>query len=234
MAQLELLPSVASITTPDLWSVDRKVKGLGRIRALRIAAGTYEAKTCAVHTKEAGKLILTINSGTELQIAATRSKQLSPPYGVVGKIEEHSTISKWVNGPETIPNRETIVQSWAGNIMLKKGDRDKNLPGLRNAQLGGVHGLFSHWTLSDDPATIVMPTGTGKTETMLTIATYGLCSRILVVVPSDALRTQVGDKFCRMGILHAQEILGKHAIYPVVGFIETTPRTKEALKGALQ
>jgi len=39
--------------------------------------------------------------------------------------------------------------------------------GLRSAQLGALFSIKSHWTVSDEPATIVMPTGTGKTETMI-------------------------------------------------------------------
>lgn len=40
--------------------------------------------------------------------------------------------------------------------------------GLRTAQLGAVFAFRVHWTVSDSPATIVMPTGTGKTEILIT------------------------------------------------------------------
>jgi superfamily II DNA or RNA helicase len=32
-----------------------------------------------------------------------------------------------------------------------------------------LHAVLAHWTVSHDPATVVMPTGTGKTETMMAI-----------------------------------------------------------------
>jgi type III site-specific deoxyribonuclease len=40
-----------------------------------------------------------------------------------------------------------------------------------------------------------MPTGTGKTECMLGIMVASCCNKILVTVPSDALREQTFYKF---------------------------------------
>lgn len=37
--------------------------------------------------------------------------------------------------------------------------------GFRSAQLGAIFAIKSYWTVSNESATIVMPTGTGKTET---------------------------------------------------------------------
>ena len=40
--------------------------------------------------------------------------------------------------------------------------------GLRRPQLGAVHAVLGDWTTGRyEPATVVMPTGTGKTETMV-------------------------------------------------------------------
>lgn len=39
-------------------------------------------------------------------------------------------------------------------------------PGLRSPQIGALHAIAAHWSLSKDPAIVVMPTGTGKTEVM--------------------------------------------------------------------
>lgn len=45
--------------------------------------------------------------------------------------------------------------------------------GLRPPQLGALHAIGAHWSLYRHPATVVMPTGTGKTETMLaTLAAF--------------------------------------------------------------
>jgi hypothetical protein len=46
-----------------------------------------------------------------------------------------------------------------------------------------------------------MPTGTGKTDTVLSILVTRSCGRLLVVVPANALRTQLTDKFLTLGVL---------------------------------
>ena len=46
-----------------------------------------------------------------------------------------------------------------------------------------------------------MPTGTGKTETMLSILVSMNCEKLLVIVPTDALRTQLAEKFLTLGVL---------------------------------
>ena len=80
-------------------------------------------------------------------------------------------------------------------------DAARDVKGLRGPQIGAVHAVHAHWTVSDAPATIVMPTGTGKTETMLSVLVSARCSRALVVVPTDALRTQIAEKFLTLGVL---------------------------------
>ena len=58
-----------------------------------------------------------------------------------------------------------VVQSWENVLSFKKGGQKEK--GLRSAQLGALFAIKSHWTISNETATIVMPTGTGKTETMI-------------------------------------------------------------------
>ena len=63
-----------------------------------------------------------------------------------------------------------------------------------------------------------MPTGTGKTDTMVALYASALPERLLVVVPSDALRTQLAQTFERYGILERIGALGEGPLtYPVVG-----------------
>ncbi len=45
------------------------------------------------------------------------------------------------------------------------------------------HAIKAHWVISDAPATLVMPTGTGKTETMLGVLVSEEIAKLLVVVP---------------------------------------------------
>lgn len=74
-------------------------------------------------------------------------------------------------------------------------------PGLRTPQLGALHAILASRSMeTSEPITIVMPTGTGKTETMLAAFCHSP-KRTLVIVPSDALRTQIADKFATLGVL---------------------------------
>ena len=83
-----------------------------------------------------------------------------------------------------------LTASWRGAFSYVEEDQEHEIVGLRPPQIGAVHAVHSHWSVSDAPATIVMPTGTGKTETMLSVLVSAICSRVLVVVPTDPLRTQ--------------------------------------------
>lgn len=93
--------------------------------------------------------------------------------------------------------------------------------GLRAPQLGALHAILAEQSLGpSQPTTIVLPTGTGKTETML--AAY--CHqprRTMVVVPSDSLRTQIGWKFATLGVLPAVGAIDGDYLAPPVGIIKS-------------
>lgn len=66
-----------------------------------------------------------------------------------------------------------------------------------------------------ETATVVLPTGTGKTETMMSALVAGRCNRVLVTVPTNALRGQLFNKFKTLGILKKQNLkllIKKHYI----------------------
>ena len=77
----------------------------------------------------------------------------------------------------------------------------------------------------NEPITIVMPTGTGKTETMLAAFAH-TPARTLVIVPSDALRT-IGLKFATLGVLPTTRVLQGGFLCPVVGLIKSGLKTVE-------
>jgi superfamily II DNA or RNA helicase len=95
----------------------------------------------------------------------------------------------------------------------------RRLAGLRPPQLGGIYAALSQWTLSNSPKTIVMPTGTGKTETMMGIILSKPNIRPLIVVPSDALREQIFKKFLTLGIFKKFKLLKEEAKQPFVGVL---------------
>lgn len=57
--------------------------------------------------------------------------------------------------------------SWIDAVSFR--EESAAATGLRRAQVGALHATLAHWTVSDAPATVVMPTGTGKTEVMVAL-----------------------------------------------------------------
>lgn len=99
-------------------------------------------------------------------------------------------------------------------------------PGLRAPQIGALHAIAAHWSLNTDPAIVVMPTGTGKTEVMLAVTVESRGDRILVVVPTDALRQQTADKFREYGLLRKLGIV-TDVRNPVVGVLTGKPSAQQ-------
>lgn len=121
---------------------------------------------------------------------------------------------------------QRALDSWSSGFEYIREDPQHQTPGLRNPQIGALHMILGHWSVSEEVATIVMPTGTGKTETMLSLLLAVRCPRVLVVVPTDALRTQISEKFLTLGILKAAKVAGPETLYPVVGIIKHRPTSQ--------
>jgi hypothetical protein len=81
--------------------------------------------------------------------------------------------------PSNEPLIERILSSWTDAFRYIEEDPNGRRIGLRSPQLGAVHAIHAHWAVSESTATIVMPTGTGKTETMLSILISARCRRLL-------------------------------------------------------
>ncbi|WP_141047286.1 DEAD/DEAH box helicase [Aliarcobacter cryaerophilus] len=101
---------------------------------------------------------------------------------------------------------------------------------LRNAQLGAVYSLMAHWSLSKEVATIVLPTGTGKTETMLVATLADKAKRTLVIVPSIELKNQIADKYSTWGILKKLGVIPKETLNPSVLILNKTLENDENIK----
>ena len=126
-----------------------------------------------------------------------------------------------------IDSYEKIRKSW-NNIIME--NRSANMKGLRLAQLGAVFAIRAHWTVSQDTATVVMPTGTGKTETMIATIIAEQCRKVFILVPSDLLRKQTVEKCANLGILKDLGVIDASAKYPNVLCLKSKPKTKEELK----
>jgi superfamily II DNA or RNA helicase len=119
-------------------------------------------------------------------------------------------------------NPADVINSWSEALTLRCEDIEKEIKGLRNPQLGGIYSSLSHWTYSNDVATVVMPTGTGKTETMLSLMLLTKCPKLLVIVPTDSLRDQISRKFISLGLLKNEiKVLNEDALNPVVGILKS-------------
>lgn len=99
---------------------------------------------------------------------------------------------------------------------------DGNGQGLRRAQLGAIYSLLAYWSLTDEIATIVLPTGMGKTETMLAVTLIEKATRTLVIVPSIDLKEQIAEKFISWGKLRELGVLSQNVPNPKVLILKKT------------
>lgn len=116
-----------------------------------------------------------------------------------------------------------VVDSWKDKINYIEENLTTGVKGLRPPQIGALFALLSHWTTSTEPATIVMPTGTGKTETMICSFIAKRCEKVLIVVPSDLLRKQIVKKCIDCGLLRELGVIDHTVINPVVSLLKKTP-----------
>ena len=124
--------------------------------------------------------------------------------------------------------RNTILASWKPGIAYRS---DANAGGgLRTPQLGALHAIAAHWSVSRKPGIVVMPTGTGKTEVMVATTLASQCQTVLVVVPSDALRLQTARKFQTLGVLRGIGVVPNEFLYPVVGMLRGVPKSEADLQ----
>jgi len=116
------------------------------------------------------------------------------------------------------------------NLRLKE---QEGRPGLRVCQIGAFWATLAHFTSSEDPALIVMPTGSGKTAVMMVLA-FGLeASRVLVIAPEVILRDQTYEKFRTLDDLIKAKALPPDIKKPKVHKQEgriTSPAMWEALR----
>lgn len=127
----------------------------------------------------------------------------------------------WLKHPKSkIYTNDEIIESWTNDFSFIEEDFSINQKGLREPQIAALYSILSHLKVSKDVATVVMPTGTGKTETMLTTLVANKCEKILITVPSDALRGQIANKFYNLGLLKEFKIVGNKSLYPRVGVMQ--------------
>lgn len=129
--------------------------------------------------------------------------------------------------------RDNIAKSWSGGVSFTEEKTENGQvvrSGFRSPQIGALHALASYWIVSSKVATIVMPTGTGKTETMIAASVQEQARCVLIIVPSDALRTQIAAAFSKLGILPKANLTEATAKPPVVTLLRKRPTSAEEVR----
>jgi len=230
---------------PPQFAVDLKTPHGNLIQQLEFAAVDVEGNLARYETRGLKGWLFQPVVGDEVLLVPSKTKGLPEHFQkIVGfDLEDaaafvNASTGTWLKSPiatvradvadlsEPIDN---IVASWTDAFSYLQEDRKLNRKGLRKPQIGALHALSAHWTVSDSTATVVMPTGTGKTETMLSILVSQECRKVMVVVPTDALRSQLFLKFLSLGILKTPEVgvVSGAASYPIVCNLQHIPTSVE-------
>lgn len=140
-------------------------------------------------------------------------------------------ILRWIKHPlfQTI-TPEDVVATWVDKFKFIKENEQINIKGLRPPQIGALYSILAHIHNADDKAIVVMPTGTGKTETMLATLISNCCKKLLVSVPSDSLRTQIAQRFITLGLLKEYGIADESCRNPIVGIVNSGFDTAQDLQ----
>jgi superfamily II DNA or RNA helicase len=147
----------------------------------------------------------------EILLSKTKSVSVSMPNDLVliprtritANTDFSQLVCKWAATNklvELFDTPEKIANEWIGKFVLSNNPDNQ---GLRKPQIGALHSTAAYFyndTLKE-PATVVLPTGVGKTETMIAWMLYKRIPKVIVLVPSIVLKKQIGDKFLNLGIL---------------------------------
>jgi superfamily II DNA or RNA helicase len=177
-----------------------------------VLAGEERAWQVKTDTEAIPLVIRSADPDADLALCVTRHVLASLPRDLT------ENELRWQGSPEAEPP-DSVLESLAGEFTIHVEADGK--PGLRVPQAGALHAVLAHWSTRDPaPATIVLPTGTGKTETMVAVFASERLDRLLVLVPTQPLRNQIAEAFETYGVLRPAEVLRDGAKYPVVGRIE--------------
>lgn len=196
------------LTTDDVWAHELRL-GKNRVRQLLVRASA----DLEVHTAGDGGMEVACAFGAW---PARKSGDNGGDTRLTALLTSQDLI-KWT-GSRDLLAPETVRASFDEAIRFTRAGRENS---LRRPQLGALHAVVGHQMSGlADPATVVMPTGTGKTETMLAWMVAERPERLLVVVPSRALRDQLATKFETLGVLQRLGIVASSALRPCVGRLE--------------
>ena len=186
-----------------------------------------------------GWLLRSQNLPTDILVVPPKFKLADDDQAVIEFPHASSTVrdlrqGRWLRPDVKTPRpkefatiQDRVRRSWTNAFHFQEEDVSGNIIGLRRPQIGALHAIHAHWSISSEPATIVMPTGTGKTEVMLSALLTGGCRRVMILVPTDALRQQIAEKFVTLGVLREPDcpVLSPDAGYPLVAQLRRRPKS---------
>lgn len=145
---------------------------------------------------------------------------------IVRKIGRDNKLSQCIdeNGKEF--SQEEIIKSWKLGYH-ERVSRSEDEIGLRLPQFGALSAIRAHWTTSNSPATVVLPTGTGKSETMYATIVSERIASTIIIVPSNLLREQIFDGARSFGILPKLNMITDEIIYPTTFLYKTKVKIEE-------
>ncbi|MEN8715266.1 MAG: DEAD/DEAH box helicase family protein [Verrucomicrobiales bacterium] len=202
--------------------------GCGIIEQTLLEEGTYPVTSVCEKTKVSSELDL---KGCHFERVLARQSAIRGPKSEwpIALTDDLTTESIQVRSLKISDDEieaisaDSVRESWIDALQLRT-EIPGGKAGFRNAQVGAIHAVLAHWSVSNLPCSVVLPTGTGKTETMLGVTVSDRAKLVMVVVPSDELRSQISGKFRSLGILKEINVLKDRAVLPRVATLKHRPK----------
>lgn len=147
---------------------------------------------------------------------------------IITKIGRENKLSRYVDAEGKAFSREEIINSWKCSYR-ERVSRNRGENGLRIPQFGALSAIRAHWATSNAPATIVLPTGTGKSETMYATIISERIPSTLIIVPSNLLRDQIFEGASHFGILSKLDMVSNEVIYPTTLLYKSKVEDKDEI-----
>lgn len=219
----------------------RQVAQLGHTRQLTMSAFNHGRTTSYRGVDVQGRITVFCSRPTKADIQCDELLLVTGTETLDALQNDLSNgMGRWVRpGPRAPESLEiavaeayckNVVTTWRAKFEFREEQKPTDGPptsGLRRPQIGALHAVLAHWSVDYKAATVVMPTGTGKTETMLALLVQAQIPRLLVVAPTSALRDQLVEKFLTLGMLFESTCLAPEISLPVVVSLEHRPESAD-------
>lgn len=199
-------------STANVWAKDVRI-GQNLVRQLLV----HEHRDVQIDDDGDGALLVRSPYGVWPARRGSRIEPEEPLTAELPVLGSGTGPIHWYGSHEQVPP-EKVLSSFDGAIGFTAHGRPNS---LRRPQIAALHSIVGYQSSGlADPGIVIMPTGTGKTETMLAWLVAQRPRRVLVIVPSSALRDQIASKFETLGILQKEGIVLPEALRPCVGKLE--------------